>query len=69
MVAEIGVLENVGIVLNDSSDEREVAEVDGAAEADGDINPGRRMSTYHRAGIGSLGLTLLLFHSPWKADD
>ncbi len=36
IVVEVGVLEIFGIVLDYALDEREVVEVDGAAEADGD---------------------------------
>lgn len=37
-VAEVGVAEVCGVVVDDAADERHVVEEDGAAEAAGDIN-------------------------------
>lgn len=38
-VGEVGVLKVAGVVLDDALDEGEVVEVDGAAEADRDVDP------------------------------
>ena len=39
IVGEIRVLHALGVVLDDAFEEGEVSEVDGAADADGDVNP------------------------------
>ena len=39
IIGEVGVLQALGIVLDDTFEEREVVEVDGSADADGDVNP------------------------------
>jgi len=38
-IGEVWVFEIAGVVLDDALDEGEVVEVDGAAEADGDVDP------------------------------
>lgn len=39
IVAEIGVLQALRVVFDDAFDEGEVVEMDGSAEADGDVDP------------------------------
>ncbi len=39
VVCEIRVLQALGVVLDDAFEEGEVFEVDGSADADGDVNP------------------------------
>jgi hypothetical protein len=38
-IGKVGVLKVAGVVLDDALDEGEVVEVDGAAEADRDVDP------------------------------
>ena len=40
IVTEVGALQALGIVLDDALHEGEVVEVDGSAEAGGDVDPG-----------------------------
>lgn len=39
IVCEVGVLQALGVVLDDAFEEGEVFEVDGSADADGDVDP------------------------------
>ena len=39
IVGEVRVLHALGVVLDDAFEEGEVSEVDGSANADGDVNP------------------------------
>lgn len=39
IVREVGVLQALGVVLDDAFEEGEVFEVDGSTNADGDVNP------------------------------
>lgn len=39
LVGEVWVLKAAGVVLDDALDKGEVVEMDGAAEADGDVDP------------------------------
>ena len=60
VVGEVGVLEAPGIVLDDAFEEGEVFEVDGSADADGDVSPPSfiRIELVNMLGHG--GLTWLL---------
>lgn len=40
IVAEVGVLQALGVVLDDALDEGEIVKADGSAEAGGDVDPG-----------------------------
>ncbi len=49
IIAEVGVLQALGVVLDDALDEGEVVEVDGSAEAGGDVDPGWLVRTEEKA--------------------
>ena len=60
VVGEVGVLEALGVIFDDAFEEGEVFEVDGSADADGDVNPPSSLRIELVNMLGNSGLTWLL---------
>ena len=56
LVGEVWVLQRGGVVLNDALDEDEVVEVDGAPEADGDVDPAGSLDSWGWEVLGVISL-------------
>lgn len=48
IVCEVGILQVLGVVLDDAFEEGEIFEADGSTDADGDVNPAMLLGS--RAG-------------------